>query len=109
VVLASFTAAGTAPGSATEAGAAAALVLARADAGVLDPSDTRDTEQAVLRVLGAARLAQLRNVWRDNPPTNEPATSPQPGKSDTANKKDLGILPGQDGCAARDLNPEPAD
>jgi len=75
VVLASFTVAGTAPGSAAEAGAAAALVLARADAGVLDPSDTRDTEQAVLRVLGtgASPSCGMSGASPTVPPTPTPA------------------------------------
>jgi hypothetical protein len=41
--------------------------------------------------------------------TNEQPRSSQPGKTDTAKTNENQETPGQDGCAARDLNPEPAD
>jgi hypothetical protein len=39
----------------------------------------------------------------------ERARSQQRDKSDTKKRPRIGIIPGQNGCAARDLNPEPAD
>jgi hypothetical protein len=48
-------------------------------------------------------------MLRSTIPAQEHARSPHPGKTDTAKEKDLGETPGQYGCAARDLNPEPAD
>jgi hypothetical protein len=42
---------------------AAALVLARADAGVLDPEEVAPVATAVEGAIGADRLAELRAVW----------------------------------------------
>ena len=64
LILADFTAAGAAPASPREAGCAAALILARADAGILDPAEAAPVEQAVTTVLGAKRLDGLRAIWR---------------------------------------------
>jgi len=71
---------------------------------------TSDTYTTVLpEVARAAAEATAALLPMDTTGTREPARSPQPGKSDTRKKKDLGETPGQYGCAARDLNPEPAD
>ena len=64
LILADFTAAGAAPASPREAGCAAALILARADAGILDPAEAAPVEQAVTTVIGAKRLDGLRAIWR---------------------------------------------
>ena len=64
LILADFTAAAAAPASPREAGCAAALILARADAGILDPAEAAPVEQAVTTVLGAKRLDGLRAIWR---------------------------------------------
>ena len=42
---------------------AAALLLARADTGVLDPDEARPLARAASALLGAGRLAALRGVW----------------------------------------------
>ncbi len=41
--------------------------------------------------------------------TNEQPASNQPGEPGSTDADERGRTPGQDGCAARDLNPEPAD
>jgi hypothetical protein len=64
LILTDFTAAGAAPASPREAGCAAALVLARADAGILEAAEAAPVEQAVTTILGAQRLDALRQVWR---------------------------------------------
>jgi hypothetical protein len=43
---------------------AAGLLLARVDAGVLDPDETTAVTEAVTPVLGEDRLERLRQVWR---------------------------------------------
>jgi integrase len=71
---------------------------------------TSDTYTTVLpEVARAAAEATAALLSMDATGTREPATSPQPGKTDTNKKKDPGETPGQSGCAVRDLNPEPAD
>ncbi|HZR53665.1 MAG TPA: transposase [Streptosporangiaceae bacterium] len=55
----------TAPSTAAEAGTAAALLLARADAGILEKTETHAAERAVARLIGTDRLARLRKVWRE--------------------------------------------
>jgi site-specific recombinase XerD len=77
----------------------------------------------IQRILGHAQVATTR-IYTDptDPLTREAvdrigtalwpdAGQPQPGmQPPPANDhRDAGITPGQDGCAARDLNPEPAD
>ena len=47
LILGDFTAAGAAPGTPREAGSAAALVLARRDAGILEPAETADVAAKV--------------------------------------------------------------
>jgi hypothetical protein len=64
LILADFTAAGAAPASPREAGCAAALILARADAGIINPAEAAPVEQAVTTVIGAQRLGALRAIWR---------------------------------------------
>ena len=56
----------TAPPAATcwDAGQAAALLIARADAGVLDEAETAPVTAAAEAILGPGRLARLREVWR---------------------------------------------
>jgi hypothetical protein len=56
----------TAPAAATpwDAGKAAALLIARADAGVLDPAETAPVTTAAEAILGTGRLARLRAIWR---------------------------------------------
>jgi hypothetical protein len=55
-----------APPAATpwDAGQAAALLIARADAGVLDPAETAPVTAAAEAVLGPGRLARLRETWQ---------------------------------------------
>jgi VWA domain containing CoxE-like protein len=56
----------TAPPAATpwDAGQAAALLIARADAGVLDAAETAPVSTAAEAILGPGRLAQLRGIWQ---------------------------------------------
>lgn len=86
------------------AATAAALILARRDAGVLDPDETRAVETAVTRTLGPDVLEALTTIWRGahatadddgvgmlvhadtwcqilgiNPATPPPAPGPTPG------------------------------
>jgi len=64
LVVGDFTAAAAPPASAQEAGSAAALILARADTGILETTETGPVAQAVTAVIGAPRLAALRKVWQ---------------------------------------------
>lgn len=64
LILADFTAAGAAPASNREAGCAAALILARADTGILTAAEAAPVAQAVTAILGPQRLAALQKVWR---------------------------------------------
>ncbi|MFA1550768.1 hypothetical protein [Actinomadura chokoriensis] len=45
------------------AGRAAALILARTDAGILEPAETKPLAEAVLDVLGPTRLSALAALW----------------------------------------------
>lgn len=65
LILDDFTAAGAAPSTPREAGSAAALVLARGDAGILDPSETAPVEDKVEAVTGQDTLERLRATWRE--------------------------------------------
>lgn len=47
-----------------QAASSAALVLARADAGVLTASEIKQLHAEVVKVLGAGDLAKLRRLWR---------------------------------------------
>ena len=60
-----FTAAAAPPASAAEAGSAAALILAREDAGILETAEAEPVAQAVAAVIGEGKLGQLRQVWRE--------------------------------------------
>lgn len=65
IVIGDFAAAATPPGSPAEAGSAAALILARADAGILEPGEAAPVEKAVAAAIGEGKLGQLRQVWRE--------------------------------------------
>lgn len=60
-----ITAGGTISTDPRGAASAAALVLARIDAGVLDEDDVAGVEAKVEEVLGADTLASLRSIWRE--------------------------------------------
>ena len=64
IVIGDFTAAATPPASAAEAGSAAALILAREDAGILEAAETGPVTRAVAAAIGQHKLGQLRRVWR---------------------------------------------
>ncbi|WP_432833032.1 VWA domain-containing protein [Dactylosporangium sp. CA-092794] len=49
----------------------AALVLARADAGVLDPDEVEPVRDAVVKILGPARLDRLTEIWRQAHATDD--------------------------------------
>ena len=65
LILADFTAAGADPGTPREAGLAAALLLAREDAGILEPAETKPVTAKVEAVIGPHRLTRLRATWRE--------------------------------------------
>ena len=65
IVIGDFTAAAAPPASAAEAGQAAALILAREDAGILEAAEAEPVAQAVAAVIGEGKLGQLRQVWRE--------------------------------------------
>ena len=65
LILADFTAAGADPGTPREAGLAAALLLAREDAGILEPGETKAVTAKVEAVIGPHRLTRLRATWRE--------------------------------------------
>jgi hypothetical protein len=65
IILDDFTAAGAAPGTPREAGLAAALLLAREDAGILEPGETAPVAAKVEAVIGPDALARLRATWRE--------------------------------------------
>jgi hypothetical protein len=65
LILADFTAAGAEPASPREAGAAAALLLAREDAGILEPAETAPVTAKVEAAIGGENLARLRATWRE--------------------------------------------
>ncbi|WP_255650028.1 VWA domain-containing protein [Frankia sp. ArI3] len=43
---------------------AAALILARADAGIVYPTETTDLEQIITKIVGEELLAKLRTIWQ---------------------------------------------
>ncbi|HTJ72613.1 MAG TPA: hypothetical protein VL551_34060 [Actinospica sp.] len=51
------------PDSPWSAASAAALILARRDAGILEPSETAELEAAVAKILGEQTLATLTEIW----------------------------------------------
>ena len=64
LVLADFAAAAE-PAGPREAGAAAALLLAREDAGILEPDETAPVAAKVEAAIGAEALTRLRATWRE--------------------------------------------
>jgi hypothetical protein len=64
-VVGDFKAAAAPPASAAEAGSAAALILAREDAGILESAEAKPVAQAVAAAIGEEKLGQLRQVWRE--------------------------------------------
>ncbi|HEY1822301.1 MAG TPA: hypothetical protein VGG83_20440, partial [Trebonia sp.] len=65
LILDDFTAAGADPSDPRQAGAAAALLLAREDAGILEPAETAPVAARVEAAIGPDRLARLRATWRE--------------------------------------------
>jgi hypothetical protein len=65
IVIGDFKAAAAPPASAAEAGSAAALILAREDAGILESAEAEPVAQAVAAAIGEEKLGQLRRVWRE--------------------------------------------
>jgi hypothetical protein len=65
IVVRDFAAASVPPASAAEAGQAAALILAREDAGILETAETEPVATAVAAAIGTGKLGQLRQVWRE--------------------------------------------
>jgi hypothetical protein len=65
LILADFTAAGAEPASPREAGAAAALLLAREDARILEPAETAPVAAKVEAAIGTENLARLQATWRE--------------------------------------------
>jgi VWA domain containing CoxE-like protein len=65
LILDDFKAAGAEPGGSREAGTAAALLLAREDAGILDPGETAPVADGVEAAIGTEALARLRATWRE--------------------------------------------
>jgi len=65
IVVRDFAAASVPPASPAEAGKAAALILAREDAGILETAETEPVATAVAAAIGKQKLAQLRQVWRE--------------------------------------------
>ncbi|MEU6512117.1 hypothetical protein [Streptomyces sp. NPDC046942] len=61
VVMTDFTNQG--PADRWEAAGAAGLILARRDAGILDPDETEPLHQAVHHILGDETLARLQVIW----------------------------------------------
>lgn len=53
------------------AAGAAALVLARADAGVLDPDEVQPVRDAVTKILGKPKLDRLTQIWRQAHTTDD--------------------------------------
>lgn len=65
IVIGDFAAAAAPPASAAEAGQAAALILAREDAGILEAAEAEPVARAVAAAIGQGKLRQLRQVWRE--------------------------------------------
>ena len=65
LILEDFTAAGAEPGTPREAGSAAALLLARRDAGILEPAETADVAAKVEKAIGADALKRLEATWKE--------------------------------------------
>jgi VWA domain containing CoxE-like protein len=71
IVIGDFTASAAPPASAAEAGSAAALILAREDAGILETAEAEPVAKAVAAVIGGEKLGQLRQVWRQTHHTRD--------------------------------------
>jgi hypothetical protein len=71
IVIGDFTAASVPPASAAEAGQAAALILAREDAGILEAAEAEPVAKAVTAAIGTGQLGQLRQVWREGLATRD--------------------------------------
>jgi hypothetical protein len=65
LILDDFKAGGAAPATPAEAGLAAALVLARGDAGILEPAETAPVAARVEAAISPDRLARLQATWRE--------------------------------------------
>ncbi|HEY2261242.1 MAG TPA: VWA domain-containing protein [Streptosporangiaceae bacterium] len=65
IILDDFTSGGAAPGTPREAGRAAALLLAREDAGILEPGETTTVAATVEAIIGPDALARLGATWRE--------------------------------------------
>jgi hypothetical protein len=64
LILGDFTAAGATPGTPREAGSAAALILARETAGILEPAETAPVTAQVEKAVGADALKRLEATWK---------------------------------------------
>jgi hypothetical protein len=64
LILGDFTASGAAPGTPREAGAAAALILAREHAGILEPAETTAVAAQVQKIIGGTALHRLEVTWK---------------------------------------------
>jgi hypothetical protein len=64
LILDDFTAAGATPGTPHEAGSAAALILAREHAGILEPAETAPVTTQVARAIGTSALQRLQDTWK---------------------------------------------
>jgi hypothetical protein len=65
IILDDFINTGAEPGTPREAGTAAALLLAREDAGILEPAETARVTAEVEAAIGPGALARLRATWRE--------------------------------------------
>jgi hypothetical protein len=65
IILDDFTSGGAQAGTPREAGLAAALLLAREDAGILEPGETAAVAAQVESIIGPDALARLRATWRE--------------------------------------------
>ncbi len=63
LILEDFTTAGAEPGTPREAGAAAALLLARQSAGILEAAETAPVTAQVEKAIGAGALRRLESTW----------------------------------------------
>ncbi len=64
LILEDFTAAGATPGTPREAGSAAALILAREHAGILEPAETAPVAAQVEKAIGTDALKRLEDTWK---------------------------------------------
>lgn len=64
IILSNFTAIGAGAGTSLEAGNAAALLLAREDAGIFKPGETAAVKVQVESAIGTESLSRLRSAWQ---------------------------------------------